>query len=556
MSKTILYHKHFQQNTIELYKDFCPLNAGKLYKNSPSVKKNGKFYTDGTKDVTNEKLIDYYGDKTKGVSIISVDVEVSETEDKTTLKYTYTTRVRRVGNQYFKVDRIIRYVTYNNRTKNFYHGIIESKRKKLKKQKIRCNAFYLPILTELKLGIRRNIHSIILNTNDWKDIISSGGDIKYLSDEIANEVIKLFARTIYKKTNIMFDYKSNYLEGELYKLYLKDNGISFPDSVYQYTVINAPKKELKKVGNLVQWFMNNSNLSGRKVRTILNRPGDIDFITLVDSYHIFGVDYLNQIDDEFFYKNSASMATYHSYHLNNYVFSEVDTYVLTNSDKKRIVNLINSEKGDVLWTIIKDHLSMIRRLLEYGEEFKMKFNSRKEFDDEHYNLSDLLESYRKGTVTRIYNDDFINEVQECIMGEYIDYYPILLITSKQYNEESQTQSNCVRTYIEKTESIIISLREGSPESKERATLEYYMSNVGLKRIQSRGRFNRVLEKQWDVPIEVLDNRVEILYKNKKIDIPKYKKEYKNGKENIVNAILGGPTEVNLGGYIDDIIFPF
>ena len=111
-------------------------------------------------------------------------------------------------------------------------------------------------------------------------------------------------------------------------------------------------------------------------------------------------------------------------------------------------------------------------------------------------------------------------------------------------------------HIEKTESIIISLREGSPESKERATLEYYMSNVGLKRIQSRGRFNRILEKQWDVPIEVLDNRVEILYKNKKIDIPKYKKEYKNGKEIIVSTILGEPTEVNLGGYIDDMIFPF
>lgn len=556
MSKTVLYSKSFQQNTIEFYKGFCPLNGEKIYKSPTTEKTNGKFYTNGTKEVSNDELIVYYGDKTKGVKVYTISIEISEIKDKTTLKYTYTSRTRNVGKQFFRVHKIIRFITYNNRTKNFYHGIIEKKRKKILKKRIRCNAFYLPIITELKLGIRRNIHSIVANTKDWKEMISTDGSGKPIADRITDEVIKLFALTLFKKTNIMFDYKSNYLEGELYKLYLKDNGISYPDSVYQYTVINTPKKQLKKVGNLVQWFMDNSRLGGRKVRTILNKPGEIDFITLVESYHVFGVDYLNQITDEFFYNDTLHQSTYHSYHLNNYIFSEVEVYEVSNLDKKRIVNLINSEKGDVSWTLIKNHLSMIRRLLEYGDEFKMKFNNRKEFDAEHYNLSDLLESYRKGTVTRIYNDEFINEVQECIMGEYIDYYPVILMTSKQYNEESQTQSNCVRTYIEKTGSIIISLREGSPESKERATLEYHMSNVGLKRIQSRGRFNRILEKQWDVPIEVLDNRIEILYKNKKIDTPRYKKEYKNGKEIIVNAIMGEPTEVNLGGYLDDMIFPF
>lgn len=562
MSKNILYSKNFQQNTIELYKEFCPLNSGKLHKNTITEKSTGKFYTDGTKQVSNDELRVYYGDKIKGVRIHTFGVEISETKDKTTLKYTCTSRIRGVGKQYFRVFKIIRFITYNNRTKNFYHGIIEKKRKKIIKKRLRCNAFYLPIITELKLGIRKNIHSMVSNTKDWKEMVSTDGSGKPFADIITNEVIKLFAQTLFNKTNIMFDYKSNYLEGELYKLYLKDNGISFPDSVYQYTVINSPKKHLKKVGNLVQWFMCNSNLGGSKVRTILNKPGEIDFITLVESYHILGVDYLNQITDKFFYNNMSPQSTYHLYHLNNYIFSNVDVYEISNLDKKRIVDLINLENGKIEWTIIKDHLSMVRALKEYGEEFKMRFNSREEFDGEHYNLSDLLETYRKGTVTRIYNDEFVDEIQNYIMGEYVDYYPVLLITSKQYNEESQVQSNCVRTYIEKAESIIISLREGSPESKERATLEYHISSSGLYRVQSRGRFNRLLEKQWNVPLEVLDNRINILFKNKKIDLPKFKKQYKNGNEIIVDAVLSEKQKNNTNDleiwdeYMENEIFPF
>ena len=556
MSKTVLYSKSFQQNMIEFYKGFCPLNGGKIYKNSTTGKTNGKFYTNGTKEVSNDELIDYYGDKTKGVKVYNLSIEISEIKDKTTLKYTYTIRTRSVGKQFFRVRKIIRFITYNNRTKNFYHGTIEKKRKKILKKRLRCNAFYLPIITELKLGIRRNIHSIVANTKDWKEMISTDGSGKPIADRITNEVIKTYALTLFKKTNIMFDYKSNYLEGELYKLYLKDNGISYPDSVYQYTVINTPKKQLKKVGNLVQWFMDNSRLGGRKVRTILNKPGEIDFITLVESYHVFGVDYLNQITDEFFYNNTLYQSTYHSYHLNSYIFSDVEVYELSNLDKKRFVNLINIEKGKIEWTLIKDHLIMIRKLKEYGEEFKMKFNNRKDFDDEHYDLSDLLESYRKGTVTRIYNNEFIDEIQECIMGEYVDYYPVLLTTSKQYNEEAQIQSNCVRTYIEKAESIIISLREGGPESKERATLEYHISINGLHRVQSRGRFNRLLGEQWNVPLEILDNRVNILFKNKKIDLPKFKKEFKNGREVIVNAILGEQDKTNIIDLWGDNDLPF
>ena len=70
-------------------------------------------------------------------------------------------------------------------------------------------------------------------------------------DEITMDALKQFAYSIYSKNNILLNYNSNYLEGEMYKMYLKDNNVSYPDSVNQYTVIPTPKSKLLKYGNVV-----------------------------------------------------------------------------------------------------------------------------------------------------------------------------------------------------------------------------------------------------------------------------------------------------------------
>ena len=48
-------------------------------------------------------------------------------------------------------------------------------------------------------------------------------------------------------------------------------------------------------------------------------------------------------------------------------------------------------------------------------------------------------------------------------------------SSEKYNQESALQSNCVKTYIGKVGSIIISLRDGSNDSNTRATIEYKLT---------------------------------------------------------------------------------
>jgi hypothetical protein len=113
------------------------------------------------------------------------------------------------------------------------------------------------------------------------------------------------------------------------------------------------------------------------------------------------------------------------------------------------------------------------------------------------------------------------------IGEYV---PVLLTNSSQYNDESSTQSNCVKTYIGKPSSFIISLRKGL--YGERATIEYQLFKTGdkveVKRIQSLGRFNYKLEEEWNDVLFKLDEIVVSSVKDKRFETVQITKECKNG----------------------------
>lgn len=520
----IAYHQKFQCNTLENYKDFCPVQGSQMWK---LLDKNdtGKFYSDKSETISDELVKLYYGDKTKGLSIVTCDIKIVEVNNKISLRYSYVLRKRRVGKQYFSVSKTHRYVTYNYKTKNFYHGTIETTRKKVKKKKVRCNTFYLPFLTEIKLAIRRNVNHIVSQTQNWQSLVSTSYNQMTKGDEVAMDALKQFSYLIYSKNNILLNYNSSYLEGEMYKMYLKDNNVSYPDSVNQYTVIPTPKVKLLKYGNVVHYFMDIANLKGKKVRQILNKTTHIDFKTVVDVYHNMGVDYFSKIRESFFKDENRFL--YHRYY-NHDAFTKKKIFPLNNLDKKRIVDLINSD-SEITWTIIVDHLITLSNLKKFGEDFKMRFNNRDEFNEEHYRITELLENYRDGKINRFNGEDFENEVKEVIVYDGIEFYPILLTNSTQYNEESKIQSNCVRTYIEKPYNIIISLRKNTMFGMDRITVEYLITPMGFERVQNRKKYNQTTD-EWDEGLMmILDKRLDRLHDKGIFQLTKILKEFNNGK---------------------------
>lgn len=526
MGKDIFFQEKGKIATLEHFQNSCPV------KSKPTRPYTyGKFISLKEEHINGDEIKKYYADKTKKLTIIDSTIKLVHDSHKISIIYTYNYRCRRVGATFFRVEKSLRFISFNTRTKNFYFGEIKRKNKKVTSKKIRCNKFNTQHLTNIKLSVRRTFNYFSTKTQDWKDFISAENGLMK-GDEISELLVKSFAHLIYNKLNITFDYGSSNLEAELFKVYLKTNGIAYPDAISNYVKITFPKKKLLKSKNIVHLFMDENNLQGKNIRKILNQGKNTNFNTLVEVYHNLGVDYFAKVRDSLFNRH---LSTAHDLYYRDLKI-DFTTFILNSSDKKRIIKLINSDES-MSWTLIKDHLSMIEKLKVYGENIKMKFNNRDEFNREHFEISDLVSSYKGGKIKRVYNDEFISEVEEFIMGFDVDFYPKVLTTSTEYNEESQIQSNCVRTYVEKASSLIISLRIGNEYGHERITIEYLITKNKIDRIQTRGKYNQNVTQIWETPLEILDSRIDLLYKQKKFTLPKMIKEFNNGTTFETQAIF-------------------
>jgi hypothetical protein len=164
----------------------------------------------------------------------------------------------------------------------------------------------------------------------------------------------------------------------------------------------------------------------------------------------------------------------------------------------------------------------------------MADGSNKEgFHQEHLDWTDKLTHYRDGSYTRIYPDVLHQLLSKDIYG----VKPVLLTTSKDYNEESSTQSNCVKSYVSRPTSIIVSLRN---DENERATIEYQLRKIDeeviINRVQSLGKRNQPLSGDWGGVLLSLDKIMLSYIKDKNFDVVKVIKENKMGMRFESNSV--------------------
>jgi len=520
-NKVVHYKKTFTKYDLHTYKDTLPIDY--VSDDRPiftrKIPKRGYWSGIGTESVSEEEFLKNYGNRLVGISSHRMMVVIEEIGDKISIKSYSTYSARNVGTPYFRTEKLTKYITYNKRTKNFYSGDIRKKRKRIISKKVRVNNFNEHIATQLMLFVRREV----------RDITNGNGIIKNgFGDSISEEVFNEYFGLLSLRTKTYFDRQVNDIDVEMFRFYLSENNIKYPDNYHSLSNIVFYKNKLKKYKNLVTYIMSELNLKGKKVRELINKEKDINLHLINDLFKLLGVDYFNTLNTNAFIQSDAvpskillewikdSNVRRNFYNLN-----------FSNTDKQRMVNVLNSR---LRYSLLCDHLDMISKLkTNYSHDFKMKFVDVDSFDKEHYELSELYSSYKKGEVTRFYGEISRENIELPIMGtDGIDYHPVLLLTSSDYNKESQVQSNCVRTYVEKPSSLIISLREGSTKSEERATIEYQFRRNEIVRVQSLGKHNKNLTKRYDVPLEILDERISNLYKKNVIELPQMVKEFKSG----------------------------
>jgi hypothetical protein len=536
-----VFHKLVEKKSYrtQLYHNFCDIyqkDTNSLgYKNLINlyVTKNGDRFFSDTQCFTEEDFVKNFGNPCATVNFNRQRLFIEEGDDKISIKFQTHRKIRGVGSKYFSERKSTNYLTFNFKKKMFYSGTFSTKKKKVIGGSMKVNPTYFAIE-----GLLRNI------------IIDES--VK-LDQYIYFFLEKIWDRMgIENPQNFQWDCTRSFYSLTFYLV----NGIKIPNNWRKFTGIFFSKKELKKFDmNLVDTAMDKLKLNGSKVKQIFNEMDWVDFDKLHMTYNLLGIDRFNKIENKYFYEYYSNNEFGHPIEdnkmgrffecfydqYNQYQRNRMST-PLTSKEKDRILNMIKYFYGHNKWSIFLDHLDMKRDLIKLGEDVKFKFTNISSFNLEHEELSRLLQSYRKGEVERFYGD--IDGLETPMEHKYETYYPVLLRKTMDYEKESQHQRNCVRSYSERPDCLIFSIRKGSIDSDERITVEYQYRKNEILNVQERAKFNETPSVEFSHVAKIQLANINLMYKLGTLKLPKMIKKYRSGKEIEQQATFDNDTAVN------------
>jgi len=461
---------------------------------------------------TKESFEKNYGNPMTTVELHRLTLVVEKNEDKVSMKLFSFNKQRNHGKPYFKKDSSLWFITYKFKTNELYSGkLINGFKKRKYSSRVRKNYFAQKPFEVIRM-LFHNHYSMYkknfnLDDNSDKDITTNA--INFFLKEIPNLTLN---------NDLTYD-------ESMFKHYMDLKGVKYPDNfkLYMSKIPLPTKRILKKTDNkLVDSFMLNKGLNGDKIKRVLHSTKEfINEEFYKQAENLFGEKFLRHQREE-------DLRNIFEFKSGYQIPGDITTF--SDVEKKNAFLIFKKSVKDYsgLQTFI-DHINFYLKLKQF-EEIKWKSNDMKSFHNEHMDWTDRYSHYTRGRYTRHYFKPFMDKVQESIDSVNNGvYYPVVLTTSLEYIRESSLQSNCVKTYVNKASSFIISLREGDVDSEERATIEYQIYKVGndvkMSRTQSLGRFNQPLNFKWYGVLEELDGRVNSALKDVGFELPKVVVEF-------------------------------
>jgi len=502
-----------------LYLNYCDINQKDRHVLGLYVetKQKGKFFSD-SQFYTEDAFVKHFGNPFASVHFDRVRLFIEESDDKISIKHQFHIKNRQVGGRYFTERKVTQYLTFNFKKKMFYSGTFSTKKKKIIGRSMKVNPTYFSIESFLR-SLR---------------IENSVGVDQYLYFFLE----KIWDRMgIENPQNFQWDCMRSFYSLTYYLV----NGIKIPNNWRKFTGTFFSKKELKKFDmNLVDTAMGKLKLKGSKVKQIFNEMEWIDFDRLYMVYNILGIDRFNKIENKVFdpYYGDETMpmelnqmgGSFECFYSDKEQFNQYflgRTLVpLTPKEKDRILDLM-PYLGHYDWRTLIDHLELKRDLINLGENVKLKFTNISSFNLEHEEFSRLLQSYRKGEVERFYGN--ADSLETPIEHEGETYYPVLLTKTSDYEKESQHQRNCVRTYSERPDCIIFSIRKGSSDGDDRVTVEYQYRKNEILNVQERAKFNNLPSDEFSQVAKIQLANINLMYKLGTLKLPRLVKKYRSGK---------------------------
>ena len=507
---------------VSTYKNYCEVrDKDQQYSLDIAHSRNGRFHIDKFYE-TEEAFVENFANPFASVLRQNKTIVVEKIGDKISIKVFLTSKTRELSKVYFRESRRCHFVTYNIKTNDLYDGFIHNYHlKRNKKKSLRRNQFWRQPLQNIADLIRGVINESVKKP---LDVIK---EIEDIFNVFINNIPNAEKSFLYSPDDVLFKTRANIM------------GVKLPDNWQVFSkMYPTPTKKLLKKHNFkfIDALQSYYGLSGGKFKKIFHQLDYINTQSLVFIVAYFGPNFIRTQSAEDL-KQVIDFSEKWNY---VYLLERLNEANLSELEKNNFWKMYILACGDnINLSTIIDHIDLICKLRRHGEDVKFKAKTLTEFRVEHADFSILLESYRKGICYRFYNDKFTERVQQPIfVREY--YYPVLLTSTVEYNEESSHQSNCVRGYVDKVASIIISLRKGDEFSKERATIEYGINartgKLSLTNVQSLGRFNSKLSSEWEKVVRHLDERMTILGSSNVFTLPEMVTKFKN-KELYQKAVI-------------------
>jgi len=468
-----------------------------------------------------ESFVENYANPLCSVETTRRIVCVEKNDEKVSLKLFYYVRARRVGKPYFVKSTALHFITYNYKTNSLYTGsLINYHLKRKCRKSLRRVSLAENLIENFQGKIKGFFNNSFFNGTVVMDKYDTSIPIKKFVDAIPD--VK------------EFDPEPKYT---LYKHILTSGGIKLPNNWKQLIeVYPQPKKRhYKKVGfKYVDAFMAIRNMSGDKLKRVLHTVSRFNVTTYDWSFKLFGGDFMLSLPDSELKLIMECVVEAHH-------IITPEELGLTKSELKNIYNIFKEVcVGNIDFTTLMDHFHFKSKLLKY-QTVKWKSKTLNEFIDEHDEWSKLILSYTKGTTTRRYGREFVGSVEIPITVNGEIYYPKVLTNSDEYNNESTVQTNCVRTYVDRPDCFIVSLRKGELNSLERLTNEYALTVVDdelkITRVQTKAKRNSEPDISWLDALLILDGKVNDLHKRKLFRLPQKDVEFKLGLGKHAEAII-------------------
>ena len=515
-----IYYKEFESNVTTKYKDHYTLSEKYFDDNDelfglnihPSFFKNSDLeyhpnslkWEEETTYTTKEKFDENFTNLLCRIFCNRVKIIVTKNDEKVSIKLFTYTKIREVNKPYYRMSTECCYITYSGKRNMFYSGKIINYHKKRKFQKsVKVVGFSNNFVNDLISSINLTIHHVLSKKPSEKVNSNHGYDAM-------TEFVKSIPNINYDENHTLFN--------NLYKFYLESREVKIPNNWYIFSG-NYPQPTKKNITKnkfkLIESIMDVNKLKGDKVKKILHLVDNFNNNSLQTAYNLFGTDFIHSQPDEVVKKIIESKVfEYQSF--NNFEF-------ISKKERNNAFEIFKLVIDDEINTnTFSDHYSMIRTIRRY-DTVRWNANTYLSFLEEHLNLTEKIQFYTQGIFTRIYSNGFTKYIEQPFNCDGVQYYPKILTTSNEYNTESFIQSNCVKGYINKCSSIIISLRRYDDENKERATIEIRVSKgdkINLKRIQTLGRFNKALDLTWENVLGMLDSRLKQSISLNLFDLPK------------------------------------